>query len=258
MFTPVIFCTYNVDSICDPPIICVWIKANELAHRYWHGWEEPTDAIAEKLSKHYGAVHIEPQSQLSLRQERELMQIIKQPVVRRVGYWKIIKITDIVGPLYTIQAEARKEDVQRTQDMHSLEYKNWLADRAHFYNNGFYEYACAHDICTTSTKLISDMINRRYEELFTCTEHVSEKYSGCYSVTYSDFIIARYGQKYIVYGTGTNECGSDWMDFYIFYTYDRLEDIKALDRPTVHKKPANGTDITELYEFCAKHKIQLP
>lgn len=246
MFTPVVFMSKS-------DVLTVWVKPNIMSMRYIHCWEDKEEFF-QYFSNYYHAVRL-PNLVSFFDMEKVEKSIVKK--LSEEDYWVTVEVNPKSLILEIIQFDAKEELRLYSQDTHSPEFKEWLEDRATFYNNGFYEYAQENNIRTKDVKVVSDVINGRYEELYTCSEHKGERYSGVYSEQNSNFTIAKYNGKIVVFGTGTDECGSDWMNFCIFHVYDKLEDVVAINRATVHAKKANGTDVTKLHEFCALYNKTL-
>lgn len=259
IFYPVVFVI--ADPLYYKEDVVIWTSKNTVSYTRFDDAQWMSQAIARE----YNVVAISPEFAFS--DEEHWWDIKHSPAHSAKDPWgQIWRTVDITNYweddntkyfLSYIQWQAKKEYDEYSQDVHSQEYKTWLQDRAVFYNNGFYEYSLTHSIKTRDVKTVSDTINARYEELYTCSEYKIEKYSGVYSEKDSSFTIAKYNGKIVVFGTGTDECGSDWLEFCIFHVYDKLEDVDALKRPTVHVKKANGTDVTKLHDFCALYKKTL-
>lgn len=240
-FYPIVF-TVEKDTV-------VWINRNSIAYRWSYD-----EGLATQMASHYNAVKMEVK--LNYWDTLTWMDIKCIPCKFK-GHWCVVDITKIEENriklfLADIQYKAEKEYAECSQDTHSQDFKQWVEDRSNYYNNGFYEYSQKHNIKTKDIRTVSDIINKRFNKMYVCYEHKSDKYSDVDST----FTIAKYGNKYIVYGEGTDSCGSDWMNFFIFRTYDKLEDVmeKELHRPTVRFEEAEGTDVLELYSFAERHR----
>ena len=249
MFTPVVFiANKHYDEVNE---VAVWINEKKLAYQTV---KENVEIIANKMSQHYRTVQLNFKFRDWYSYAWSHIQYDTSRDYK--PHWTIIDLETVAKEdkwlLEYIQDAARKEYIECSQDIHSPEFKNWLEDRAQFYNNGFYEYSRKNSVNTFNTKAVYDIINKRYTVVYRCSENESDKYSNRSSY----FTVAKYGEKYVVFGEGTDECGSDWLNFYIFRTYDKLEDVieKELLRPNVCFKEAEGTDVTELYKFAERHK----
>ena len=156
--------------------------------------------------------------------------------------------------LKSLQYRAQKALERQSQDVHSREYLDWINDRAVFYNNGFYDYIVRNAWPELGVKAISACVGKNYDELCRVHEHKSHEYGE----TNAWAKAIKLGDKYIVYGTGTDTCASDWLNFKIFWVFNSAaEMMDTLGRKEFACKEITepGT-ITDLLDFVRRNNLE--
>lgn len=153
-----------------------------------------------------------------------------------------------------LQYQAKKALERQSQDVHSREYLDWINDRAIFYNNGFYDYTVRNAWPELGVKAISACVGKKYDELCYVHKHRSHEYGE----TDAWAKAARLGDKYIVYGTGTDTCASDWLDFKIFWIFNsEAEMMETLDKKEfVCKKVTETGTVADLLKFVHRNNLE--
>ena len=156
--------------------------------------------------------------------------------------------------LSEIKWKAKKEDEARTQDVHSREYTEWLKERSEYYNNGFYDYAKKNDCKLSSLRAVKACVGKKYKELYSVHEHKHDTYSEMDAWATA----VQFGNKYIIYGTGGESCGSDWMNFHLFWVYDtEAEMMETLNKDSFKYSPVKEqSPVSELFQFVSKHNLE--
>ena len=149
---------------------------------------------------------------------------------------------------------AEKYIEENSQDVHSKEYLNWIADRSVFYNNGFYDYAVRNNCAMTTIEVVKACMGKTYEELYTVHEHRSDEYGFMDAYTTA----VRLGDKYIIYGTGGEVCSSDWMNFRVFWVYtSETEMMETLQSEGFsYKKIEKPSKVSRFFEFIKTHNME--
>lgn len=149
---------------------------------------------------------------------------------------------------------AEKYIEENSQDVHSKEYLNWIADRSVFYNNGFYDYAVHNNCIMSDIKAVKACIGKTYEELYTVHEHKSDEHG----FMNADATAVRFGDKYIIYGTGGEVCASDWMNFRVFWVYaSESEMMETLQRKGFsYKKIEKPSKVSRFFKFIKTHNME--
>ena len=143
---------------------------------------------------------------------------------------------------------------ENTQDCHSKDFKQWLEDRAVYYNNGFYEFEQRNYCKTKSLEFVKTCISKKYYELFSVHQHEYHEYG------FSDLqaTAVKFGNKYIMFGTSSDTCGSDWIDSYLFWVFNTEEEMmKAIQHKNfVCKQIEKQHNASEMFEFISNHKLE--
>ena len=160
--------------------------------------------------------------------------------------------------LRDIQYRAKKALEEQSQDCHSKEYKIWLEEQAVYYNNGFYEADKRHGWEKTSYKDTAEKIAGGCKLIYEASEERWDKYS--HASSWANIIKRK--DKIIVYGNGEDICGSDWMNYYVFWLFDTEEEMKTRMKTWKISKVENKDVTEDFIEFLnhnpkAKEKFQL-
>ena len=142
--------------------------------------------------------------------------------------------------LQRLQDFAKEALEKQTQDVHSKEWQKWLTEQAVYYNNGFYEADLRHGWGKTSIEDSVEIISGGCQLLYSAAEERWDKYSHA---TAWATVIKRKG-KFIVYGEGCDVCGSDWLDFNVFYVFETEEEMFSRMK-TWNFKKKESKDVTQ-------------
>lgn len=150
---------------------------------------------------------------------------------------------------FSWERQAKEYIQNNSQDTHSKEYHKWLEEQAIYYNNGFYDADKRHGWEKTSYRDTVERISGGCILLYSAKEDRWDEYS--HATAWAKIIKRQ--NKYVVYGIGGVTCGSDWMNYSIFFTFDSEEKLNEKMKTWQLTKEDNRDVTVDFIEFINKN-----